>query len=56
MIVKSEQHTHKFEEETTIKAPLIKHKAGIVGHDILKQRKCKCGATITYDLERELRG
>ena len=42
MIVKTSGHQHLFEKETTIKVPLRREKAGIVGHDIIKQRECKC--------------
>lgn len=53
MIVKTSGHQHLFEKETTIKVPLRREKAGIVGHDIIKQRECKCGAKISYDLIRD---
>lgn len=58
-----EQHQHVFEskeqkvllhdeEEKAINADNID--GPTVGYDILKQRKCKCGAIETYDLQRTL--
>ena len=43
-------HVHKFDQKITKKVLLS---AGTKsGFDLLKQRKCKCGAVQTYDLER----
>lgn len=55
-------HQHKFDkvfEQPTLVAKYRQEEGEIkyiatTGKDILKMRKCKCGATETYDLERTI--
>lgn len=48
-----EVHEHKFETPATQKVLLTSGRRMAV--DILKQRKCACGAVETYDLERSVK-
>lgn len=48
----NKDHTCKFTDLTTEKVMLSKQDMGMVGYDILKQRKCSCCKFETYDLER----
>lgn len=57
-----DKHEHVFKDTTSL-VPLRRWvfergrgqvKDLITGKDVLKQRKCKCGAVETYDLERKL--
>lgn len=55
-----EQHECKFDELAEVHVPIrryVKEHGKMIadtmtGKDVLKQRKCKCGKTETYDLER----
>ena len=53
MIVKKAGHIHEFKEELTKK--ILVNSGKKTATDIIKQRKCKCGAKISYDLEREIK-
>jgi len=51
------KHEHKYTEELEITSIIRDYSMGedmavITAKDTLKQRKCKCGKVLTYDLER----
>lgn len=58
-ITTSHQHTH--DELVNLKVPLYRYElikgtqtSQLVGYDLIKQRKCSCGHTAAYDLQREV--
>lgn len=60
-MAKKDAHEHKFTKRVTKKVLLASfiHDEGetkynsTTGADVLKQLKCECGKTLTYDLERK---
>lgn len=55
-----DKHTHQYKTSVTKTIPLGKYVfdsgevryVAMTAKDTLKQRKCKCGRLLTYDLER----
>lgn len=48
----NEPHKHIFKDIKPKKIPLYNETSGISGYDMMKLRKCECGKTQAYEVER----
>lgn len=51
-MIKKDVHTHKFTKKISKKVLVYREKGSVSAQDLIKSRKCACGAVMAYDLER----